>query len=433
MQSMKKRRWIIFVAIMSIYLMIEGMCFFGLALIKKKSGTQYDPIPSELSIKQRQSIQDLLRRKVGKNMALDPDLGWVPVSEANSAGMRDDREYKRVPAASTTRIAIFGDSFTYGSDVALNQSWGKQLAQLDPDVLEVLNYGVGAYGLDQAYLRYLKTGNDFSPHIVFIGYMSENISRNVNVFRPFYTRYYRNAIFTKPRFQINGGILDLIRNPLSTFKDYENILRNDKEVLAKLGENDYHYGINYHRHSIDYLPSVRFAKVFWYTVNKKVLNPIFSSDGMYNVESEAYHITVKIIDTFYKKVLENGGLPVVVIFPDIGDQQRSRTGKTRRYLPLLIHLQNTNYYHIDGLDALVPHESEYTVGELVVEWGHFSPLGSKIIAQFMYDNLNNWNFLSAPDLGKAVAEEQTRLGIGIDAESQSSGRASREDGQGLSH
>ena len=42
-------------------------------------------------------------------------------------------------------------------------------------------------GWTKSFLRYLKVGTTYNPDIVFIGYMSENIARNVNIFRPFYT------------------------------------------------------------------------------------------------------------------------------------------------------------------------------------------------------------------------------------------------------
>ena len=45
--------------------------------------------------------------------------------------------------------------------------------------MEVINFGVGGFGLDQAYLRYLEDGIQYKSHIVMIGFMSENIYRNV--------------------------------------------------------------------------------------------------------------------------------------------------------------------------------------------------------------------------------------------------------------
>ena len=94
--------------------------------------------------------------------------------------------------------------------------------------------------------------------------MSENLARNVNVFRAFYGRWYRHATFTKPRFTERNGELILLENPLSTVEDYRRFLRDDRAMLRELGANDYHYQRNYNRSVFDFLPSVRFAKIFWF-------------------------------------------------------------------------------------------------------------------------------------------------------------------------
>lgn len=233
----------------------------------------------------------------------------------------------------------------------------------------------------------------------------------MNVFRAFYTRSYRNVIFTKPRFKVRDGELVLLKNPLSTFEDYEHFLQKESEVLAKLGENDYHYQTNYNRGRLDFLPSVRFAKIFWGTFNKRMANPIFTSDGMYNVKSEAYEVTVKIFDAFYRKALENGALPVIIIFPDINDQWRSPKKEKRRYVPLLDYFRSKGYRFIDTLGALEPYESRYTVDDLVRSWGHYSPLGNKIIAEYLYVHLKNWDIMDLSKLEEAIQAERRGLGV----------------------
>jgi hypothetical protein len=348
---MRFRKWMPYVFIVLIYLVTEGTCYLGLLLLQKKFHASYRPNMSVLSDNQKAALKKFLKAKKGERATQDPILGWVSISEVNSAGMRDNREYKRVPSPGIIRISTFGDSFTYGSDVALGETWEKRLAILAPS-MEVLNYGVGAYGLDQAYLRYLQVGTEYNPHIVFIGYMSENIARHVNVFRPFYSAGYGDAIFTKPRFKVHHGNLVLLRNPVSTFADHEHFLLHDSEMLAKLGESDYHYQTNYNKGAFDFLPTVRFIKLFWSTLNKQIINPIFQQDGTYNVQSEAYAVTVKILDTFYRKVLENGALPIIVIFPDINDQRRSRDKQERRYTPFLRYFHEKGYRFIDTLGAL---------------------------------------------------------------------------------
>ena len=141
--------------------------------------------------------------------------------------------------------------------------------------------------------------------------MSENIARDVNVFRGFYTNMYRDTIFTKPRFQVQDGQLVLLRNPLSTMEDYKNFLDNDRAVLAELGKRDYHYQVNYSPGRFDFSPSVRLVKMFWAELKQHTLvHPIFKPNGEYDEASEAYLVTVKIFDAFHQKVLDNGAVAV---------------------------------------------------------------------------------------------------------------------------
>ena len=84
---------------------------------------------------------------------------------------------------------------------------------------------------------------------------------------------------------------------------------------------------------------------------------------------------------FTGAVLENGALPVIVVFPDPNDQLRSREGKGRSYEPLLQDFRSKGYRFIDMLDALKQIESRHTFDELTVNRGHFSALGNEVIAR----------------------------------------------------
>jgi hypothetical protein len=404
---MRVNRFVPYVVSLLILLTTEAVCYLGLKILDTKFAISYDLNLAVLSDQQKTSLKKFLDAKEGERVRQHPVLGWVSGSQANSAGMRDNREYDRIPMPGTIRIAAFGDSFTYGSGVTLAETWAKQLASLAPS-LEVLNYGVGAYGLDQAYLRYLEDGTSYNPHIVFIGYMSENIARGVNVFRPFYSLAYRDAIFTKPRFKIADGELVLLKNPLATFADYERFLMHDREVLAKLGENDYHYQTNVNRSALDFLATARLLKMFRSALHKHIINPIFKTNGMYNVDSEAYQITLKIFEVFYRRVLENDALPIVLIFPDLHDQHRNRNRKQRRYAPLVDDLRARGYYFIDVLEAFEPYESGYSIAALTRKWGHYSPLGNKIVAAYILENLTGWGFTNLPRLEEEIVNQKRR-------------------------
>jgi hypothetical protein len=409
---MKPRRTVLFASLFILYLFVEGLSFLCLILLAKVRHIKYDPNPSSLSESQKTALSNFLKRGKGERVGVDSTLGWVIApSEANSAGMRDNQEYETVPRPGIVRISAFGDSFTYGADVPLADCWEKQMTAMSPSI-EVLNYGVGGYGFDQAYLRYLQVGTDYHPNIVFIGFMSENIARDVNVFRGFYTNMYRDTIFTKPRFQVRDGQLVLLKNPLATMEDYKNFLDNDTEVLAELGKNDYHYRMNYNHGRFDFSPSVRLGKMFWAELNKNLFHPIFKLDGLYDVNSEAYQVTVRIFDAFYRKVLENGAVPVILVFPDLNDQFRSREGKIRRYTALLEYFRSKGYRFIDTLDALKPYESRYRIDQLsVMKWGHYTPLGNGIIAKYILTELKEWDFADPSKLHQVAQEERRRLAV----------------------
>ncbi len=51
-------------------------------------------------------------------------------------------------------VALFRDSFTFGSEVSDDVVWGNVLARRLG--CRVANYGIGVYGTDQAYLRFLE-------------------------------------------------------------------------------------------------------------------------------------------------------------------------------------------------------------------------------------------------------------------------------------
>src|SRR2546425_487125 len=81
-------------------------------------------------------------------------------------------------------VAALWNSFVYCNEVKNEDSWPAQIELMYPGI-EVLNYGVGGYGVDQAYLRFLAEGSRLSPRIVVIGFATDDLSRVVNVYRRF--------------------------------------------------------------------------------------------------------------------------------------------------------------------------------------------------------------------------------------------------------
>jgi hypothetical protein len=354
----------------------------------------YKPLPSVLSQEQKQ----LLKSRIEDTIPLSghhPVLGWSPKPHMhtdkvriNSQGIRAEHDYSHAVDPRVIRVSAFGDSFTFGSEVDNEETWERQLEGLDSH-FEVLNFGMGAYGLDQAYLRYLQDGVPFNSDIVVIGFMSENIYRNLNVFRPFYYSSYSTNIYTKPRFSLENGTLSLLKNPLTTIDDYTRFITHDEEVLQEIGHNDYFYWIKYRAGRMDRLPSVRLIKIATQNVKER-LNPVVTLEGSYAVSSEGFRLTTRLFEEFSCAALRHGSLPVIVIYPDLGDLRRQRNHQPRRYKPLLEHLHTKGFRYLDVLDDFVEHEPTLSVDRLTVgKWGHYSPLGNALVATHLQHYLNN--------------------------------------------
>ena len=153
--------------------------------------TEVVPRTADIFADQTRVVRELLSNQQDGRLAIDSVLGWRARSGYSSAnhtismqGLRGDREYSQMPGPGVARIAAYGDSFTYGSEVSNSESWPAQMEQAFPHV-EVLNYGVPGFGTDQAYIRYMQEGRELSPSIVLISFAPVDIRRAVNVYRRF--------------------------------------------------------------------------------------------------------------------------------------------------------------------------------------------------------------------------------------------------------
>ena len=388
MVDMKKYLYWLVLSLIT-YASVELVAFGGLLFLSKVRNTNYEPV-DVISAHHRKILKRLLTGKTNYTV-FSPELGWTikkdgytPLYQANSDGIRSSKKYPMTPGKNTLRICSFGDSFTHCDDVENDATWQVALENADP-VLEAINFGVGGFGLDQAYLRYLNDGVHYQPHIVFIGYMSENIFRTVNTFRPFYKPESKLPL-TKPRFTIKNGNISLLPNPISTLDDYNELLSRPKDVLAKVGANDYYYSRRYKSGSLDFSPCARLAKLFAHTIRNELEHDIISSDGAYNVASDAFKIITGIFDVFYEAATTNQSTPVIVIFPTKLDVNVYSMTKNTRYGPLLSHLEDKGYRYIDLMNAFDKFGQDYGEQDLFI--GHYSPFANKLVAKHIYTYLD---------------------------------------------
>jgi hypothetical protein len=214
-------------------------------------GARIAPFDPPLFSRVQLDVVQRLRRELaagtpsGRPIRFDAALGWGHVPSSGSGEDRFDELGGRIAGrpspharrAGAHRILVFGDSFTYGTEVAANDSWPAQLARLRPD-LEVVNLGVPGYGLDQAFLRWRRDGKDVDADEVWLGFLPAAAERNVNVYRPALSHWSPTVAF-KPRFRLGkGGELIEVPQPAHSIEDVLRLTSSAAAFLAAVGDTD---------------------------------------------------------------------------------------------------------------------------------------------------------------------------------------------------
>jgi len=318
-----------------------------------------------------------------------PVLGWDYPPEAEYRdgqginyhhGPRGER--RSCTAFETDLIATYGDSFIYCSDEEDCSSWQTFLARQIR--CNVLNFGVGGYGTDQAYLKYeLNAAGVWTP-VVILGILPDNINRVVNVFRTFYAPSGFLAL-TKPRYVNNDGTFRLLPNPLGSAQEAAQF--EDPQFVKRLGENDYWYrkDMTLPRLGFPYtlslalwrgtllehllfqlnLPGTRFAEHFY--------------PGNLFEEPEPLAIMNHIVDLFVHKAAQRNSRPVILILAHKELVRETMTHRVSRVENLVKYLREKNYPFLDLIQTLA--DMKPTEDQLD-KWykEHATPEGNKMTA-----------------------------------------------------
>ena len=117
----------------------------------------------------------IYRRSDDARLIYEPSPGQqvaMPYGTAgfNAAAMRDDHDHPEQPDQ-RLRVAVLGDSITWGEDVALADSLPRQLeVAMNPARTEVLNFGVTGYDTGQEAAWYERAVRRFHPAVLVLVY-----------------------------------------------------------------------------------------------------------------------------------------------------------------------------------------------------------------------------------------------------------------------
>ncbi|MEO5814755.1 MAG: hypothetical protein ABIT20_05700 [Gemmatimonadaceae bacterium] len=139
----------------------------------------------------------------------DTLLGWINIPNAskpnlfgtgrsltiNRQRVRHAGDLAAVAPAGKRRVICSGDSFTLGYGVDDSKTWCALLATNEPS-LETVNMGQAGYGIDQAYLWYVRDGLSMQPQVHLFSIINDDFRR---------MGVSRFGGFPKPRLAVNGA------------------------------------------------------------------------------------------------------------------------------------------------------------------------------------------------------------------------------------
>ena len=318
----------------------------------------------------------------------DPVVGWPSPSLFGNADY--DRIGSRVipqfpdPHEHSPLVSLYGDSFTWASQVEADQAWGNHLARRLGQ--RVNNFGVGGYGSDQSFLRFLHNDGDHAP-IVILGHLSENILRNLNQLRDLLS--YSGGIGFKPRFILDSeSKIQLIPLPNLSKAEYLKCSRSPGEYLR-------------YEEFLPEQPSGPMILRFPFTWS------VLRSLGHYHVRAKLWGkprhmqfyradhpaqgtlITAKILERFCDEARSRNRTLVVLLIPTGLDLEYNKDHQVWPYQPLADKLATRQLPFLDAGPHLIRKIgdapiTDYFVGDTS---HHLNPAGNRLLDEIVYEYL----------------------------------------------
>ncbi len=285
-------------------------------------------------------------------------------------------------------VLAYGDSYTFARQVNNDQAWPHVLsASLN---VNVANFGVGNYGLDQAFLRLQREFDDHPASVVVMGLVPETMCRVLAYWKHF--SEYGNTFGFKPRFVLEDGELKLIPNVIDSPEKFFQV----REYFSHLSSNDYFYKTKFSRDllTFPYTWSIlRSSKRNIPMIGAALLDRLGATEGAAfervmrrNIEitsrlyrdPDAVLLFTSICRRFIEFCRERKAEPVLVMMPQLMDIERIRMND-HYYKPVLDDLADEMTV-VDLAPALVARDE---VGSLFINdryGGHMSTEGNQIIA-----------------------------------------------------
>ena len=311
--------------------------------------------------------------------------------KTNSSGFRSEIDFKK-KKGKKKRILFFGDSNTAGDGVENRERYTDLLGKsLD---CEIFNYGLSGTGTDQQYLIFEKYAKKVQADLIVIGVWVENIERNKARFRETINLYNQKLGLTpKPYFSLKKNKLELKNSPVPRFfGDPKKVNPQhvqwstplDKKIIYKIKSLVTQNSI------YDYLYQ-NYPKILDF-IRSKIITFFYSPHSDYiDLKSEGVLLIQKIIEKF---IGSTKGTPIIIM--PLPTYHFYFDGAKPLYKKLFKKFNNIDkkIYVFDPLeDFLKLNYKEKKLVSFTKDKFHFSPIGHKIISNFLKNKISEFKIL----------------------------------------
>ncbi len=218
---------------------------------------------SRLIITPKDEAPELSKEGLAKffKSGYDPELGWIRKPNTskkehgkegmssyhiNAKGSRLNPGHEELPSI----ISCYGSSSTFCRQVNDNETWPWFLSKLTKT--NVVNFGVGNYGVGQALIRLKKEYKKNKTKTVLLAVPPATLVRMVSVWKHYHD--FGNTFGFKPIFISENNKLKLIDNPINTQEKFFHY----QDYLPEIKKNDYFYKNNFKKNifQFSYLLSI---------------------------------------------------------------------------------------------------------------------------------------------------------------------------------
>jgi hypothetical protein len=376
----RRRLYGLAVAVVAALVALELGCF----VLARSRGEHFTWHDATLYVLRPDELTDALERNY------HPTLGWK-TPHATPFGERP-----RPLDYPEAFLASFGDSYTYCIGVEDDQTWQNRLAaRISADVY---NFGNGAYGTDQAFLRFREDFPAVRTPVVVLGMITENINRIHNRYRKFYFASTRTPL-TKPRFLLADGELELLPNPVRDVSELPRLC--DPEFIEEIGQDDAWF-------DADSFPKRRFpySRCLFYESFWRELRQGPRSQGVDDIDprpnaelwadERARELLFAILRQFAEEARAQQSHPVLMLFPMFRETSaRMERGTPPDFVRALTDAcRESELDFFDGIAAFATAVGDER--ELRPLYGnHLSPRGNELLAELFQRWLEERGLLPA--------------------------------------